>query len=61
MTPTQTDYNWIKNIIDSCANEFQCECADKMIALFADKHNNAGLSLILLRQLETHLRKLSIN
>lgn len=54
MTEAQKDHNWIMAIIDSCNNTFHFECVDRLIDLYAEKHNNAMLSLALLKQREVH-------
>lgn len=40
MTESQTDYNWILNIIDSCANGFQFGAVDRLIDLYHRKHGD---------------------
>ncbi len=44
MTEKQQNYNWIMLIIDSCNNDFQFSCVDKLIELFYQKHNDDELT-----------------
>ncbi len=54
MTPAQTDYNWLINIIDSCTNSFHFDGVDVLIQLFHAKHNNAPLTECLTGQRILH-------
>lgn len=47
MTEKQQNYNWIMLIIDSCNNDFQFICVDKLIELFYQKHNDDELTYFL--------------
>lgn len=43
MNQTQQDYNWIQNIIRSCNNTFHFDGVNRLIELFAAKHDDQEL------------------
>ncbi len=53
----QKDYIWLQAIIDSCNNTFHFACVDKLIEIFAEKHNNYNLFICLSTQREAHFNK----
>ncbi len=54
MREDQKDYNWIQSIIDSCNNTFHFACVDRLIELYAEKHNNHNLLMCLTTQRTVH-------